>query len=162
MQSILLCIPAEKKFFSAGMQDKPKETMFSLEKISKRMKPVLMAVFLLVFFTLPFFNARAAVDTGLNTTMSAVDQDARSAMGYQSTTDSIEVKVGKLIGQILSYVGVIFFVFIVWGGLKWMTAQGNDKQVAEAKELIINATIGLLVVLSAYAITNFIGTQITT
>jgi hypothetical protein len=34
-----------------------------------------------------------------------------------------------------------------------MTAQGNENAIAESKKTIINATIGLIIILSAYAIT---------
>jgi len=38
-----------------------------------------------------------------------------------------------------------------------MFAQGNEAQVEKAKQTLIAAVIGLIIVLSAYAITAFIG-----
>ncbi len=38
-----------------------------------------------------------------------------------------------------------------------MTAQGNEQQIEKAKNLIISAIIGIVVVMSAYAITAYIG-----
>ena len=70
-------------------------------------------------------------------------------------------RIGKIIGAVLSFVGVIFMVLIVYGGLTWMTASGNEKQVEKAKNLIVQAVIGLVVVLAAYAITKFIGDSLT-
>jgi hypothetical protein len=42
----------------------------------------------------------------------------------------------------------------------WMTAQGNSAQVDKAKDLLINAVIGLVIVTAAYSITSFVGTSI--
>jgi hypothetical protein len=41
-----------------------------------------------------------------------------------------------------------------------MTAGGNDDKVGEAKKRILYAVIGLAIILSAYAITRFITTQL--
>jgi len=45
---------------------------------------------------------------------------------------------------------------ILYGGFKWMTAGGNEEQVGEAKKIIISGVIGLIIILSAYAIANFV------
>jgi flagellar basal body-associated protein FliL len=42
-----------------------------------------------------------------------------------------------------------------------MTARGNDQQVEKAKNLIIQSIIGLIIILSAYAITAFVGRKLT-
>lgn len=68
--------------------------------------------------------------------------------------------VGEMIGIVLSFVGVLFLALIIYAGINWMTAAGNDQKIEKSKTLIINAAIGLLIVLSAYAITNFIGSKL--
>lgn len=72
----------------------------------------------------------------------------------------IQSKVGQIVGLALSFVGVIFLILMIYAGVTWMTAQGNDQQVNKAKNLLINATIGLVIVFAAYAITAFIGGEI--
>lgn len=67
-------------------------------------------------------------------------------------------RVGLIIGSILSFIAVVFMILIIYAGILWMIARGNEQQVERAKNLIIQAIIGLIIVLSAYAITNFIGT----
>jgi len=69
---------------------------------------------------------------------------------------------GTVIGAVFSLLGVIFFLLIFYGGIRWMLAQGNEQEVEKAKEIIIAACIGLVIVLAAYAITSFIGNQLTT
>ncbi len=64
---------------------------------------------------------------------------------------------GTIVGAALAFIGVLFFILMIYGGFLWMTAQGNDQQIEKAKNLIIAAVIGLIIVMSAYAITAYIG-----
>ncbi|MFA6105548.1 MAG: hypothetical protein WC725_03055 [Patescibacteria group bacterium] len=62
----------------------------------------------------------------------------------------------QMIRLLLSLVGTVLFVLIAFAGFKWMTAQGNDEQIASSKKTIANSTIGLLIIISAYGITILI------
>jgi len=73
------------------------------------------------------------------------------------TEGTLAEKSGQIIGSLLSLVGVIFLVLMIYGGITWMTASGNDKQVERAKNIITYAIIGLVIILSAYTITAFLG-----
>lgn len=105
-------------------------------------------------------NPVLAVDKsfGLNKTVNSVDvYKTQNDISYNE--DFITGRVGDIIGMVLSFVGVIFLIIIIYSGIMWMTAMGNDQRVEKAKTMVINATIGLIIVFSAYAITNFIGSQ---
>jgi len=65
---------------------------------------------------------------------------------------TLEAKIGSVIQSILSFLGVIFMALMIYGGFLWMTARGNEQQVDKAKNLIAAAIIGLVIVISAYAI----------
>jgi cbb3-type cytochrome oxidase subunit 3 len=87
--------------------------------------------------------------------------DTAGPAGEGLIKDAPEVVVGRVIGTILSFVGVIFFVLIFYAGLRWMMAQGNEQEVEKAKQIIIASVSGLIIVLAAYAITAYIGEQLT-
>ena len=86
--------------------------------------------------------------------------------GLQSTGDTVygslgNQTIGTYIGEyvitpLFSVLGVIFLVLIIYAGVLWMTAGGESKQVDKAKSILINTTIGIVITLAAYAITNFI------
>jgi nitrogen fixation-related uncharacterized protein len=61
-----------------------------------------------------------------------------------------------VINSILGLLGVIFLVLIIYAGFLWMTAGGNDDQVGKAKGLLINAIIGVIIIVAAYAISYFV------
>lgn len=56
----------------------------------------------------------------------------------------------------LSLLGIIAVVIILAGGFKWMTAGGNEDKVGEARKMIISGVIGLAIIMSAFAIANFV------
>jgi len=66
--------------------------------------------------------------------------------------------IGKYINIFLSILGVLFVILIVYGGYSWMTAYGNEQKLTKAKDTIINAVIGLIIVLAAYTISSFVVT----
>ena len=106
---------------------------------------------ILLFTLFPAAHSFAKNDYGLKKT---------SAEAGLTISDKPEVIIGNLIGTTLSIIGVIFFILMVYAGFKWMTARGNEEGVKEAQKTIIAAIIGLVVVLSAYAITNFVFTSV--
>ncbi|MCX6793325.1 MAG: hypothetical protein NTY12_04875 [Candidatus Falkowbacteria bacterium] len=83
-----------------------------------------------------------------------------AAKGKLPSGVDIPTLIGGVLGKVLGFTGTIFFVLVVYAGLMWMTSAGNEESVAKAKKILIAAIIGLIIVMSAYAITTFIGTSI--
>ncbi len=69
----------------------------------------------------------------------------------------LEGSVGAIIKAVLATVGTIFLVLTIYAGILWMTASGNEEQVAKSQGIIKAAIIGLFITMSAYAITAFVG-----
>lgn len=62
----------------------------------------------------------------------------------------------------LGIVGIIAVVLIMFGGLRWVAAAGNESIIGEAKEIITSAVVGLAIALLSYIILAFINPQFTT
>lgn len=77
--------------------------------------------------------------------------------GYETGND-YTVVVGQIIQTALSIVGVLFVLLLVYGGFLWMTAEtgAGRNQIDKAKKVFIMATVGLLIIAAAYAITSFV------
>ena len=84
--------------------------------------------------------------------------------GLVATTDaaglskegSIVTIIGNIIGNGLALISVLFFIMMVYGGVMWMTSRGKEETSKRALDVIFAAIIGIIIVLSAYAITTFI------
>ncbi len=90
---------------------------------------------------------------GLNITA----QETGHLNDNKAIIDSPQLAVGKIINLFLSLLGVLFLALIIYGGFLWMMSRGNEQEIEEAKNIIINAIIGLIIVLAAYAVTAFVG-----
>lgn len=60
----------------------------------------------------------------------------------------------------MSLLGIVAVVIVLIGGFTWMTAGGDEEKVGTAKKYIYSGVIGLAIILSAYAIANFVITQL--
>jgi cysteine-rich repeat protein len=71
------------------------------------------------------------------------------------TTD-IRTMVARIINVFLGLLGIVAVGLFLYGGLLWMTAQGDPQQIERAKKVMVNAVIGLVIIFSAYAIAYFV------
>jgi hypothetical protein len=53
---------------------------------------------------------------------------------------------------LLWFVGAIALIYLVWGGLKFIMSGGEDAKVTEARKTILNAVIGVVIVILALVI----------
>jgi len=76
--------------------------------------------------------------------------------GTNLSTRGLADVATSIINAVLGFLFIIVLAVILWGGFRWMTAGGNEESVGEAKKIIAAGIIGLIVVLVAYAIVNFV------
>lgn len=82
--------------------------------------------------------------------------NASKIPGIASGPDSAVVIVGAVIQVIFGILGIVLLVILLYAGTKWMTAEGDKAKVQKARDMITTAIIGLIIVLSAYAISYFV------
>ena len=82
-------------------------------------------------------------------------------LGIGQTRD-IKDTIAQIINIILGFLGVIAVVIVLAGGFKWMTAGGNEDKVGEARKMIIQGVIGLVIIFAAWGIASFVITQLRT
>jgi hypothetical protein len=79
-----------------------------------------------------------------------------AASGNTNNSGSDIFAIGGMIIQVLlSLLGVVFMVLIVYSGVIWTTAEGDEAKIEKAQRILRSAIIGLIVVLAAYAISYF-------
>jgi hypothetical protein len=64
--------------------------------------------------------------------------------------------VRNVLSAVYVAVGIAAVGVIIFGGFRYTVSQGDPGKVKRAKDTIMYALIGLIIVLSAFAITNFI------
>lgn len=53
--------------------------------------------------------------------------------------------------------GMAAVVYVMYGGFLYMTSQGEPERIKHAKETVTNALIGIVIVIIAIVLVNFIG-----
>jgi hypothetical protein len=76
--------------------------------------------------------------------------------GINQGTQDPTVIIGKIVNVILSLLGVIFLLLVLYAGFLWMTAAGDEKKVGQAKNILSQAVVGLIIIVAGYAISNFV------
>jgi len=100
------------------------------------------------------FAGQTALAQGLNDAMGNLgDVGTKTGM---DTEKSLSTIVGGVIQSGLSLLGLVFLVLMVYAGYLWMIARGDDAKVEKSKEIIKAAITGMIIVVSAYAITFFV------
>lgn len=56
----------------------------------------------------------------------------------------------------LAAMALIFLGLMLYAGIRWLTARGQEELITKAQETLQTAIIGLIIILAAYAITSFI------
>ena len=64
--------------------------------------------------------------------------------------------VANLINVILGLSGLVLVCFLVYAGILYMQGGSDEKKVQQAKALILNSIIGIVLIISAYAISTFV------
>jgi hypothetical protein len=120
-----------------------------MKKMLKTLTIAVMAMAIIIpTLSLPALAGTSNLDLGINVA-------SNIGLGAANPKD---VAV-NIIHIVLGFLGLIAVIMILIGGFKWMTAGGNEDSVGEAKKIIIAAVIGLVIILAAWAITNFVITE---
>jgi len=67
--------------------------------------------------------------------------------------DNLYVFVGGIVQTLLGLTGIVFVILIIYAGVARMTAGGDAEKVKMSNKIIVGAIIGLIIILSAYALT---------
>jgi hypothetical protein len=117
------------------------------------MRKIVLTIFITIMAISSFLPAKAAdIGDAFKTSSSTLSTTVEKAGFFNNNSNNIDNITQTIINAVLSFLGVIFTIIIIYAGFKWMLAEGNTESVAQAKSLLKNAVIGLIIVLAAYAI----------
>jgi len=118
-------------------------------------------IFIAEFFLFVFiFNINVCLASdlpdNLNRAFNIPLFNAAENAGYNINQTGPESMISKVITTALEFVGVIFLVLAIYGGYIWMIARGNEQEIEKAKNTLIAAIIGMVIVVAAYAISYYV------
>ena len=121
----------------------------------KHKKNLLTLIFAIACLTVPFFLFAGEVAPFNPYTTEGVNIDDLTLVRADvfSTLSSI-------INYALSFLGMISLILMMYAGILWMLARGNEEQITKAREILKGGFIGLVIILSSYALSYFVFTNL--
>ena len=116
---------------------------FVFKNKTKKLIIFFVAIGLFVVFSSVFAQSFGIneVGNGLNNSLATSDPRATA---------------GRIINIILGLLGVIAVGIIMWGGFVWLTSNGEEEKINNAKNILRNGVIGLVIILASWGIASFI------
>lgn len=105
-------------------------------------------------------DIQAGLCTGANLEITDTPSSTSCGGGTDATT-ALNNLVKNLINLFSVAVGIIAVIMIIIGGLRYITSGGNDTSVTGAKNTILYAIIGLIIVALAQLIVRFTLSKVT-
>lgn len=126
-------------------------------QISKHKIILVLLIFLYLSLAFVFINITpVSADSLWN--MQEGREEIPEAFGQTSGGTPRDVRdiIILVIKVLLTFLGLIFTILIIYGGFTWMTAGGSEDRVSTAKKIIVRSIIGMVVILFSYIITSFV------
>jgi len=96
---------------------------------------------------------------GINTVITGESQtggNADSCTNGEDGQDALAKTINSIINLFSLIVGAASVIMIIYGGFKYITSGGNDDATKSAKNTILYALVGLIIVLVAQTIVKFV------
>ena len=95
---------------------------------------------------------------------SAVPEALAASTAINEGTDKPDIVPGgglrglvlKIVNYFLGFLGILAVIMVIYGGVTYVTAAGNDESIGNAKKIIMYALIGIIIILLSFAIVNTI------
>lgn len=128
-----------------------------IQTIKNNIKSLLITAALLVPVMVPAV-AHAQIQEGLcnGVSLSTNGGDQGSCANGEEATTKVNDLIALIINIFSIVVGVVSVIMIIVGGLKYITSAGDSNNVTSAKNTILYAVIGLVVVALAQFIVQFV------
>lgn len=122
-------------------------------------KKIFLSLFFALFLSASLQPAQASTmwDTAKG---GGIETIGSEAYGVSSGEDhDLRLIVAKLIKVFLGILGIVFLILVVLAGFNYMTSQGSSEKMEKALGQIKHAAIGLIIILAAYSIADFVTEQ---
>ena len=86
----------------------------------------------------------------------ATDKIDPNSIGLVSPTKDANAVLGTVLTTVYAWAGIIAVLVIVIAGYFYTTSNGDASQTKRAKDAILGACVGVIIVLMAFVITQFV------
>lgn len=136
-----------------------------VNKISALLASITAALVLSIGLAAPAFaqSAQDQINNGLcaGSNLQFTDAGGQCAAASGQALSTIDGLVKTAVNLLSAIVGIVAVIMIIVGGLRYVTSGGNDTSVTSAKNTILYAIIGLIIVALAQVLVRFTLSKLT-
>jgi hypothetical protein len=156
------------------------QAFFYLSKLKSRPRSLLTAgmILIAVFLFMPYSASAQDTPTNTNTNtntnaeiqgstcqgaelkfpqnISSVSPEACNFPGQSNPSEKLNALIATIINIFSVVVGVVAVIMIIFGGFRYITSGGDSGNVTNAKNTILYAIVGLIIVALAQFIVKFV------
>lgn len=71
-------------------------------------------------------------------------------------TVDLKTLIVKIIRILLGFLGIVAVLIVMYGGYLYLTSEGSEEKISQAKKILLNGGIGLAIILSAFLIVSYV------
>jgi magnesium-transporting ATPase (P-type) len=101
----------------------------------------------------------AQFGSGLQPPSDAYSKDSAVANG-QAALNNMTQMISNVIGIATVLAAILFIIYFLMAAYAWITSEGDSGKLQKARNQMIHAIIGLVVLVSAYAIIGLVGSVV--
>ena len=107
---------------------------------------------------------KAVTSTALGLLLLVFDRSIAAIFGYNQLAafpgapdaTIFIVEVFGLVRLVLGFIGIVALAVIIYAGILMLTNFGNEELVTKAKTIILNTVIGIVLIVTAFVLVNFV------
>jgi flagellar biosynthesis protein FlhB len=125
----------------------------------KKFLPIYLLILAIAISALPaFFCGQSVALASTDAAVQGLDE-AAGAANLKSEKGAVEL-AGQIVQTVLSFLGIIFIILLLYGGFIRMTAQGSPDKVKQSTGIITSAIVGIIIIFVSYIVTVFVIKQV--
>ena len=129
--------------------------------MSNKLKSILISTLMVAVMV---FGVSIIYQTGNTEIAGAINSEITSGMNATSAGTSTPTDANVVIKNVTNImffiIGAVSVIMLIYGGIRYTTSGGNTNSVTAAKNTVIYSIVGLVISILAYAIVNFVVTNI--
>lgn len=120
-----------------------------------------LCVIILTIFVPQLIIARSTSSGAYTPTTPNFEIGNNQILNYTKLGNQNPVQTASyIINWALTLIGMFFMLLMLYGGFIWMKARGNESETDKAKNTIVAAVIGVVIILAAYGISTYLFTVV--
>ncbi len=112
----------------------------------------------ILIFLVSIFSIGVIIPTSVyadDVCSSSAPQEVKEAAGCSGNANQLPISITNILKAIIAVAGLVAVVFVIIGGINYMTSTGDATKTQKAKNTILYALIGLIICALSFAIVNW-------